>query len=77
LYFEIVTKIDEIETIAIGKSIRTILDIEKRYGKGRWRKMKGKAKIQLKNGSVKSAELHWYEANGIGRKNFKIKRFLG
>lgn len=77
MYFEIVTKIDEIETIAIGKSIRTILDIEKRYGKGRWRKMKGKAKIQLKNGSVKSAELHWYEANGIGRKNFKIKRFLG
>ena len=74
--FEIISEITEIETIAIGGSIRDIARLRKQYGPGRWRKVKGIAMIRLANGRARAAELHWYEAHGIGRKEFKRKRYL-
>jgi hypothetical protein len=74
--FEIISDITEIQTIATGKSIRDIARLRKQYGEGRWRKMKGIALIRLSNGRVHKAEIHWYEAHGIGRKEFKRKLYL-
>jgi hypothetical protein len=74
--FEIVSDITEIEVIAIGNSIHDLNRLRKLYGDGRWRKMKGIAIVQLRNGSVRKAEIHWYEAHGIGRKEYKRKRYL-
>ena len=74
--FEIITDTTEIETIAVGNSIREIARLRKSYGSGRWRKMKGKATIQLPDGTICKAELHWYEAHGIGRRDTKIKKVL-
>ncbi len=76
MYFEILGKIATIETFAVGSSIREIARLRKLYGKGRWRKRKGVARVRLDDGSEHLAELHWYEATGIGKKEFKIKRFL-
>jgi hypothetical protein len=76
MYFEIIGEIEEIETIAIGGKIRDIMRIQKQYGPGRWRKLKGMAKVRLESGRICKAELHWYEAHGIGRKKIKIKRIL-
>ena len=74
--FEIVDEIVSIETFAVNHSIRELGRLQKYYGKGRWRKRKGIASIRLADGAVVRAELHWYEAAGIGRKEFKIKRYL-
>jgi len=74
--FEILGEITEIEAIAIGSSIRDLPRLQKNYGKGRWRKMKGIALIRLRNGKVVKAEIHWYEAHGIGKKEYKRKRYL-
>ena len=74
--FEIIGTIKNIETITVGRRIREIQNLRKQYGSGRWRKLKGIAYIRLTTGSVRRAELHWYEAHGIGRKKMKIKRFL-
>ena len=74
--FEILSEIIHIETLAVGSSIREIARLRKRYGQGRWRKMKGVATIRLSNGRVRLAEIHWYEAHGIGKKEFKRKRYL-
>ena len=74
--FEVVGDISEVETIAQGKGIRNRAKLVKRYGRGRWRKRKGVAQIRLNSGALVRAELHWYEAHGIGRRGFKIKRFL-
>jgi len=74
--FDILEEIANVETIAVGKNIRELPRLEKLYGGGRWRKMKGEAKIRLRNGRIIRAELHWYEAHGIGRKEFKRKRYL-
>ena len=74
--FDIVSEISEIETIAIGSAIRDLIRLQKYYGRGRWRKMKGIALIRLSNGMLRKAELHWYEANGIGKKEYKRKRYL-
>ena len=74
--FEIISDITDIEVIAIGKSIRDLERLREQYGDGRWRKMKGIATIQLSNGRVRTAEIHWYEAHGIGRKEFKRKGYL-
>ena len=74
--FEIIGDITGIEVIAIGNSIRELPRLRKLYGDGRWRKMKGIATIQLRNGRVRQAELHWYEAHGIGRKEYKRKRYF-
>jgi len=74
--FEIIGEITDPEIIAVGKSIRDLPRLRKVYGKGRWRKLKGVAKIRLRNGRIRLAELHWYEAHGIGRKEIKRKRYL-
>ncbi|NEQ64171.1 MAG: hypothetical protein F6K21_01380 [Symploca sp. SIO2D2] len=74
--FEILGVISGIETIAIGSSIRELPKLREKYGAGRWRKLKGVATVRLGNGSIREAELHWYEAHGIGKKKIKIKRFL-
>lgn len=74
--FELVGPIFGIETIAIGRRIRDLLRIRKSYGAGRWRKQKGIGQVILPSGSVRLAELHWYEARGIGRREMKIKRLL-
>lgn len=74
--FEIIGEIVDIEVIAVGNAIRDVMRLRKQYGPGRWRKLKGVAMIRLHNGHVRLAELHWYEAHGIGRKEFKRKRDL-
>lgn len=74
--FKILGEIGDIETIATGSGIREIVRLRKRYGRGRWRKRKGCAEVRLSDGTITDAELHWYEAAGIGRREFKIKRFL-
>ena len=75
MHFDILEEIVEVETIAAGGGIRDLSRLQKLYGKGRWRKMKGVALIRLRNGRVRRAELHWYEAQGIGKKEFKRKRY--
>ena len=74
--FEIISDISQIETIAVGRSIRDLSRLKKTYGSGRWRKLKGIATIRLANGRVRLAELHWYEAHGIGKREIKRKRYL-
>jgi hypothetical protein len=74
--FEIVGEISEVETIAVGNSIREIARLRRAYGSGRWRKLKGVARVQLRNGRIRLAELHWYEAHGMGKREFKRKRYL-
>ena len=76
MFFEIVSEPCEVETIASGKAIREINRLQKRYGKAKWRKMKGVCEIRLRSGLVVNAELHWYEAHGIGRREFKVKRLV-
>ena len=74
--FEIIGNIEDIETIAVGGRIRDIMRLRKQYGHGRWRKLKGVAAVRLVNGRSCKAEIHWYEAHGIGKRKMKIKRFL-
>lgn len=76
MHFTVIGEITHVETFAVGSSIREIARLRKYYGKGRWRKRKGIARIRFEDGSVFQAELHWYEATGIGRKELKIKRFV-
>jgi len=76
VFFEIIGEIEHIEPIASGGRIRDIMRIQKQYGPGRWRKLKGFAHVRLQSGNVRKAELHWYEAHGIGRKKIKIKKFI-
>lgn len=75
-FFEMVGEITEIRTIAVGRRIHRLDALVSRYGEGRWLKRKGTAIVRLSDGSVCLAELHWYEAHGIGRKHVKLKRFL-
>lgn len=74
--FEIIGDIADIESIAIGNSIRELPRLHRQYGRARWRKLKGVATIKLTNGRVRRAELHWYEAHGIGCREFKRKCYL-
>ena len=74
--FEVVGGITSIDTIAVGNSIREIERLRKIYGIGRWRKLKGIATISLADGTICEAEIHWYEAQGIGRKEIKLKYIL-
>ncbi|HJW86325.1 MAG TPA: hypothetical protein VJ440_06825 [Candidatus Brocadiaceae bacterium] len=74
--FDIVSQIEDIEIIAVGIRIRDVAYLQKVYGHGRWRKLKGKAYVKLPNGRVRWVELHWYEAHGVGRKDIKIKHYL-
>lgn len=74
--FEILGDITILETIATARGVRDLKRLQRSYGKGRWRKMKGSARIRLRNGDVRIAEIHWYEAHGIGKREFKRKRYL-
>lgn len=74
--FEILGEIKDVETFARGRGIRELARLNRVYGSGRWRKRKGVAAVRLPDGVERRAELHWYEATGIGRKEFKIKRYL-
>ncbi len=74
--FRIVGDIEAPETIATGRHIREWKRLRRVYGRGAWRKRKGLARIQLEDGTICKAEIHWYEAHGIGKKEFKLKRIL-
>jgi len=74
--FEIIGEITNVETIAVGNAIRDIARLRKQYGQSRWQKLKGIALIRLSNGNVRRAELHWYEAHSIGKKEMKRKRYV-
>jgi hypothetical protein len=76
MYFDIISDITDIETMAINRGIREVERLRKHYGAGRWRKRKGRATVRLPDGTARVVELHWYEATGIGRKEYKIKHFL-
>ena len=75
MYFEIEGEITEVETFATGRSIRELSRLNKFYGKGRWRKRKGNARVRLNNGESRFAELHWYEQLVLARKNIKSNGF--
>ena len=74
--FEIVGAITDIETIAVHLSIRELSSLKEKFGGKRWRKLKGVANVRLPSGNLRQAELHWYEAHGVGKRKMKIKRFL-
>jgi hypothetical protein len=76
MYFELVGEIGAVSQIAEGAGIRRLSKLEKAFGRGRWRKLKGIGLVRLADGTMARAEIHWYEAHGIGRKKMKIKRFL-
>ena len=76
MYFHLIGEITPVETFATGSGIREIARLRKLYGRGRWRKRKGFAQVRLSDGTVRRAEIHWYEATGIGRRELKIKRFI-
>lgn len=76
MYLDIIGEIEEIQTIAVEGRIQDIMRIRKQYGPGRWRKLKGVANVRLRSGGTRKAEVHWYEAHGIGKKKMKIKRIL-
>lgn len=74
--FEIVGRITQVEVIAVRHAIRVLDFLQQRYGRGRWRKLKGVATVRLEDGRMRQAEVHWYEAHGIGKRQMKIKRYL-
>ncbi len=74
--YEIVGEITSVEPIAVGSQIRDLPRLRRLYGRGRWRKLKGVALVRLRTGRIRKAELHWYEAHGIGRKEIKRKRYV-
>lgn len=74
--FEILERIVDVETIAVGRRIRELRRLRRAYGLGRWRKCKGIARVKLEDGVIRRVELHWYEATSIGRYEFKIKGYL-
>lgn len=76
MYFEIIGEILAVETIASGSGIRELARLRRHYGRGRWRKRKGIARVRLADGGIVQVELHWYEATGIGKREFKVKRFM-
>lgn len=74
--FEIISDISDIEIIAVGRGIHDLERLLTNYGPGRWRKLKGVALIRLRGGRVRRAEIHWYEAHGIGKREIKRKRYV-
>ena len=74
--FEILGEIRDAETIATGRGVYIRRYLERTYGKGRWRKMRGMTTVRLADGTICEAEIHWFEAHGIGRKDFKVKRVI-
>ena len=76
MYFELIGLIRQVETIAVAYSIRDRARLRRLYGRGRWRKRKGIATVRLADGFVCEAEVHWYEATGIGRRELRVKRLV-
>jgi len=74
--FELLGEIRNIERVARGRGLRVRRFLRQRYGGRRWRKLKGIATVRLVDGTIREAEIHWYEAHGIGRQGFKIARFF-
>ena len=74
--FEIIGKVADVERMAVSGSIRDIEKLREQFGPGRWRKLKGRATVKMADESIRVAEVHWYEADGVGRRRMKIKRFL-
>ena len=74
--FEIIGRPSYVEVIAAGASIREIRRLRRAFGRGRWRELKGFACVRLATGRICWAEVHWYEAHGLGRKLLKIKRIV-
>lgn len=74
--FELLGEIRAIETIATGHGIRILDRLNREYGRGNWRKLKGVARVRLPDGAVAEAEVHWFEAHGIGKRRMKIKRLI-
>ena len=59
-----------------GPEIREVGRLRRQYGIANWRKRKGIATVRLSDGTIRLAEIHWYEATGIGKRETKIKRYL-
>lgn len=76
MIFELVGRIGRVETLATGPGIRDVARLRKKYGRGRWRKLKGVARVRLADGTEHHAELHWYEAHGVGKRELKVKHLL-
>jgi hypothetical protein len=74
--FEILGPLENVELIAAGRGIRELRRLKKAYGGSRWRKLKGRALVRLPDGAVRRAEIHWYEAHGVGKRDLKLKRYL-
>jgi hypothetical protein len=74
--FELIGELSDVETIAVNLAVRENADLKARYGGRRWRKLKGVGAVRLPNGSIRRAEVHWYEAHGVGKRKLKIKRLL-
>jgi hypothetical protein len=72
--FEIIGEIHDAEAIASGRSVRDRRRLNREHGAARWRKMKGIATVRLSDGTICEAEIHWYEAHGIGKKEIKFKK---
>ena len=73
---KIISRISSVETIAEGHGIRELAQLRERYGLGNWRKKKGIAVVEMPNGISAKAEIHWYEAHGVGKVKMKVKRWL-
>jgi hypothetical protein len=76
MHFEIISAVSAVETISRGTGVREVKRLKRIYGQGNWRKRKGIAQIRFEDGSIFNAELHWYEATGIGKREFKVKRLI-
>jgi hypothetical protein len=76
VFFQLVGEITNVQAIAVGRRIRVRERLKRLYGPGRWRKMKGEAMVRLANRELRHAELHWYEAHGVGKRGMKVKRLL-
>lgn len=74
--FELLGELTAIEIIAVNLSIRERQQLRKQFGGRRWRKLKGVGQVRFPNGEIRSAELHWYEAHGVGRRKLKVKQVL-
>jgi len=75
--FHLLGGVRDIEPIAVNLSIRERNNLKARFGGRRWRKLKGVALVRFPNGEVHRAEVHWYEAHGVGRRKMKVRRVLG
>lgn len=74
--FKVIGNISDVEIIAIGNKIRILPFLREEFGRGRWRKLKGTAQVELSNGEIRLAEIHWFEAHSIGKRLLRIKYFL-